>query len=76
MRHGQWISISGYYRNNIYGFTSRRKVDDARLPCKEKNVNVGVFTALLLKSKVVWDLRSCALAGIHRTAFATSFKID
>jgi len=76
VRHGQWISISGYYRNKIYGFTSRRKVDDARLPCEEKNVNMGVFTALLLKIKFVWDLRSCGLTIIHRTAFATSVEAD
>ena len=49
MRHGQLISISSYYRNNIYGFTSRRKVDDARLLYKEKNVNVGVLAELQLK---------------------------
>lgn len=76
MRHGQWISISGYYRHKIYGFTSRRKVYDVRLPCEQKNVNVGDLTALLLKIKFVWDLRSCGLASINRTAFATSVKTD
>jgi len=74
VRHGLWISISGYYSNKIYGFKSIRKVDDARLPCEEKNMNIGVLTALLLKIKVVWDLRSCGLTSIYRTAFATSVK--